>query len=506
MKKKIFSAMLLLVALVAGVVAYAGADTWDGVSMTEPQKNTDGAYLITNGAELAWCAAESNKAASSFNLVIANDIDLGNKQWTPIGQKQYFNGSIEGNGHTIKGLFMSPDATATCVGLVGKTNSASSYIKNLSIEGVINVAEVYTSSQCDIGSLIGLANAIGTVDNCHSKVNISVTANGRAANYMGGLIGRAKAMKLLRSSYGGVLSIGNDVTFNKGWGGVVGTFNSTVEGATTTMDNCWFDGKVNNTAAKAPSYGAALVGFPALTKGSFSMHNCYTAGTFNTNSDKGIIFTTFNTPTMNVGNNYAIDYTIEDANAIHLTKEQGENGELCWLLNGDQTKRVFGQNLSTDVMPLLIEDSKAVNRIFFKVDTEGYDSLYMNDTVILPSVNPTKEEYTFAGWYDAETEGNEVKAGSTIVGDMTLYARFTENPKDIWDGVTLTAITPDESGVYHVTTGAELAWVASESNKDIITWNIVLDNSIYLGNHAWTPIGQDKAFNGVFDGQGYTIN
>lgn len=39
-------------------------------------------------------------------IELANDIDLGGEEWTPIGHYEggSFNGTFNGNGHTIKGL------------------------------------------------------------------------------------------------------------------------------------------------------------------------------------------------------------------------------------------------------------------------------------------------------------------------------------------------------------------------------------------------------------------
>ncbi|MDE6411755.1 MAG: InlB B-repeat-containing protein, partial [Clostridia bacterium] len=46
----------------------------------------------------------------------------------------------------------------------------------------------------------------------------------------------------------------------------------------------------------------------------------------------------------------------------------------------------------------------------------------------LTLANPTREGYTFDGWYDAENGGNKVTAiPDTQTGNVTLYARWTKN-------------------------------------------------------------------------------
>ena len=58
---------------------------------------------------------------------------------------------------------------------------------------------------------------------------------------------------------------------------------------------------------------------------------------------------------------------------------------------------------------------------------------YKDDDVTLPT--PTKEGYTFDGWYTAETEGNKVETPYKPTNDTTLYTRWTANKYTIiFDG------------------------------------------------------------------------
>ena len=73
------------------------AEPWDGKMQTLVKPNSDGVYEISTGAELAWFAAAFNegKLASSANAVLTNDIDLGNKEWTPIGASKIFTQNLK---------------------------------------------------------------------------------------------------------------------------------------------------------------------------------------------------------------------------------------------------------------------------------------------------------------------------------------------------------------------------------------------------------------------------
>ena len=98
--------------------------------------------------------------------------------------------------------------------------------------------------------------------------------------------------------------------------------------------------------------------------------------------------------------------------------------------------------------------------------------------------------------------------------EMTVPVHLEAIPVEGWDGETLPepAMT---GGIYHITSGAELAWFAAQVNaceKGNVTAQTikgVLDNDIDLCSYNWTPIGKDnsyKKFAGSFDGQGHTVD
>ncbi len=69
-------------------------------------------------------------------------------------------------------------------------------------------------------------------------------------------------------------------------------------------------------------------------------------------------------------------------------------------------------------------------------------------------------------------------------------------------------VTPDGSGVYHITTGAELLWFSQEVNAGRLqSASVLLEADIDLGGAAWTPIGNSSSnyFAGSFDGGGHTV-
>lgn len=74
----------------------------------------------------------------------------------------------------------------------------------------------------------------------------------------------------------------------------------------------------------------------------------------------------------------------------------------------------------------------------------------------------------------------------------------------IWDGTTATQPAMVD-GVYEISTGAELAWLASAVNAGNPT-DARLTADIDLGDYDWAPIGtSSKPFTGRFDGDGHSI-
>ncbi|EDO0850647.1 class 1 internalin InlG [Listeria monocytogenes] len=91
---------------------------------------------------------------------------------------------------------------------------------------------------------------------------------------------------------------------------------------------------------------------------------------------------------------------------------------------GDNGKVTFA---GTVVQPIV---EAPVNYITtFDVDGTTTTENVVVDTLITEPAEPTKEGYTFSGWYDAETGGNEwdFAVDKMPATNMTLYAQFTIN-------------------------------------------------------------------------------
>jgi len=165
--------------------------TWDGTVAQKIAKgsgSSDHPYIIETPQELAFLASKVNSGNSFVGkfFLLANNLDLANIEWTPIGSySNGFNGHFDGAGHTITGLSITKAEIDTsgknywhdsieCVGLFGLAGDKS-YIGNLYIEGTIDINKPDASEKDDViaGGIVGMTR--GTVYNCHNDCDISVS-------------------------------------------------------------------------------------------------------------------------------------------------------------------------------------------------------------------------------------------------------------------------------------------------------------------------------------------
>ena len=147
---------------------------WDGKSKAEVTP-VNGVYEITSPSQLAWIADFVNQGNTTISIKLMNDIDLNNKEWSPIGtSSKHFRGSFDGGSYTIKNLSINK-ADGSDLGLFGYTNSGIN-VKNVTLDGVNIVGNQR------IGSLVGSIFDEGTsgtreeiIENCHVK-NANLTA------------------------------------------------------------------------------------------------------------------------------------------------------------------------------------------------------------------------------------------------------------------------------------------------------------------------------------------
>ena len=150
--------------------------------------------------ESLFAFAESvNEGGDSWNgqkVCLANDIDLENALWTPIGQTgaTTFAGSFDGRGYTIKNLKVDSSAqtgghySSGLFGWIEIHGSKYTVIENLNVDGVT----VTGNHNC--GTIVGYATGSVEIKNCNvtnANINCNVAnadANGDKAGVIAGNI------------------------------------------------------------------------------------------------------------------------------------------------------------------------------------------------------------------------------------------------------------------------------------------------------------------------------
>lgn len=129
----------------------------------------------------------------THTFILMNDIDL-NPGWDASSSDEApanvwptssvafeFQGVIDGNGHTIKGIYF--DNSCNGVGIFGQINGRKAEIKNLTIEN-----SYYSSNQANSGFLFGYAADVPTIK--FSNVYVEAIMSQKVSEgYMGGFIG-----------------------------------------------------------------------------------------------------------------------------------------------------------------------------------------------------------------------------------------------------------------------------------------------------------------------------
>lgn len=169
---------------------------------------------ITSWAELADIA--NYKLALDYQL--ENDLDENSAGydtyasssansgagWTPLGNwdAYQFDGSFDGQGHTIKGLYINNN-TITEVGLFGAINGTNQSILDL---GLLDV-NISSTSGSGMGALLGSGYMSILIKNCYAT---GIVDGDTTANYVGGLLGDVSSSAEIHGCRADVEVSGND--------------------------------------------------------------------------------------------------------------------------------------------------------------------------------------------------------------------------------------------------------------------------------------------------------
>jgi len=390
-------------------------------------------YTLRTAAEMFGFAALVNgtakdkngsKISENFNdktVELDNDIDLSGYSWTPIGlgNGPVFQGTFDGGGHRIKGLFVT--SNMQYAGLFGYLKGGT--VQKVQVEGSIDAT--YTSGgNFFVGGIVGYLEGAGTVSNCLSKVDVTATSSNKAVS-AGGVVGFAVSGSKI------------NLCWNEGsvqvTGVVVGSAVGGVVGGAATATNCANFGAVTSNCATGGIAGS-------INEAS----NCYNLGTVT-----GAEGMTHKISGGTVVNSYYADIAgktgIYVKNGSDTTKAGTTEITITEEENGKLTYKVTMDSAASDLVEVLNENTPTAANIekwISKLSTP-YNPVHM--TRWDNSLEPGAKEGLVSITYDPGTA-----TVGTAVSDSWLLKEEVES----W---TFTLKTADDLGFKHEN-GTFLGW------------------------------------------------
>ena len=353
-------------------------------------QNEDGTYEIENAGELYWFAAQVNDGKiTDADAVLTADITVnegnvagcdgtkteGWRDWTPIFGIHYM-GTFDGQGHVIRGLYFN-DTRVVNIGLFSNLNKEGK-IQNVGLENS------YFRGVAYVGGICAYSN--GTIENCYNAGTITAEYD-----YVGGLVA---------NNFGSIVNCYNtgNITADKDTGGGVAAWNN----SGGTIKNCYNSGTLT---------GGSMNGVVQINDKDGTVENCYYLSDSETDDFDGTTF---------------------------KTADQFASGEVCYLLNGDQSAIAFYQDLSSEKYPTLNADSEQVCRLEMTYDESfGEDAAtvttYHNTGAKITLEKSPDNAYTYH-YYVGETEITE--SPYTLTADTEIIVKKVPVEIQLSEGIS----------------------------------------------------------------------
>lgn len=420
----------------------------------------DGFFYLGTPAQVEWFSAMVRAGYGAMNVKLTADIDYQGvpDAHRPIGTsgKKYF-GHFDGQGHRIKGMVLTTareldNRGYDGLGFFGSVRGGGKSVDNITNNEVI-IENLIIDSSCSIQHDNNFA--AGVVAHINSR-------NDEASNII-------------------IRNCGNEAnvtTTGKNAAGILGCVEATNVGL--KLYNLWNKGNITGNAGES----AAICAWTGQrnVNGEVDVEGCWNIGEVTGVDGNGYNLIRRNS---NIVPRNIVDLCLTNAGnqgkvSVLNTENPIESGELCYLLNGDQTTIVYTQTLGTDEMPVY-----------------GTTSLQV---------------------YQAGT----VDCLGAAVGGVTYNNTSGETivlPHNINDEIGMCDVCHTQfqapelvDGYYQIKNAGNLEWFSNkvdEGGDANLQINGKLMNDIdMLGiENLHKPIGVNtgKKYNGTFDGQGFRI-
>lgn len=437
-----------------GISLYAAAGPWDGTSTVEVVPNAEGIYEISTGAQLAWLAQQVVEEFLEFEdtqFRLLEDIDLGDKNWMPIGGDDApFSGVFDGNGHTIYGLNV-PDAASP--GLFGNLGDNGT-IRNLIVQGFVTGGTQAGYGAMATGGICSVSE--GKIQNCGFYGEVTTTDEDAGLLGVGAIVGSGSA--------------------NNSWYYCTGTSDEVgAVGEDATAKNCYTNVNAEQagvTVVTAEQFkGTAVVGETDKTVAELLNDTLPDDCMSWTQGTDYPVFATGSTEQKD--KNISLIPLFSDCEFVASVKGEG--------VTYDEEKNIYTISANTSAVKLMRSDGKT--ELWVTTKEDGTEA----------SAVSSSEDFTISGtkttlYYGTKDDFDTIAVWNSALGRSGKTAT-------IKDAVTLKA----------------LARMVNSGKDEMTGKTISLDADIDLNSELWTPIGKtDHSFKGTFNGRNvstyYTIS
>ncbi len=284
MKKIGWLAFVLMVTVVLMAIPSVSADTVVEIStaqqLSDIRKDLDGQYRLVK--DIVFSASDFKKGGAFYN---------GGAGWEPIGSSYTkttaFTGTLDGNGHTITGLYINQTGDgqdAKFAGLFGHMNGtvknlsladvditvteakstrvgaiagqSQGVVENISVSGRVNC--VSGANTVAIGGAVGRQTKLAVISACNAAIDVVATGN---TIRIGGILGENEGGQVIASQSTG--KVDGDALYTLYIGGVVGHNHTSTSGSKVTkgaVSDCLRNGETVGFA-KSSIVGGGLVGW-----------------------------------------------------------------------------------------------------------------------------------------------------------------------------------------------------------------------------------------------------
>ncbi|MBQ4230203.1 MAG: hypothetical protein II671_01485, partial [Salinivirgaceae bacterium] len=429
---------------IALLLAFAGVGiSW---AQSEPTKDGEDYYLLGTVDDVEWFALQVNGGMYDLKAKLTADIDYEGKTHTPIGTNftDRFDGVFDGQGHKITNLTMNQSGYVGFFGSLGGPNGAQ--IKNLTIGSTCS----FRSTSSHVGAFAGItyyadATNMGVIrfQNCVNEAAVS-GENGCVAGFIGAGQG------------------------NKGY-------------CALRFENCANKGAISTSAKRCAA-------FMLNSSNNVALINCYNSGLLTgvkNNNNGGWGYNNLCEPTsekkVTLTNCYDVSETTNRGQGTAKDAATMASGELCYLLNGDQS------------------------------DVQWYQIVGLGSPI--PSVISGGQVFAHGSQYCDGTP-----AGAATVYNNEGPNEFINLGHDYVNGICSRDCTEkyqpaekDGEGWYLIANVGNLEWYAAFVNKgsgnNYKSAKLTADIDFAGTNVTHTTIGQGDSnkYSASFDGQGHSI-